>query len=233
MGDRAKNRYSHGQISRVRRPRRDASRSYDLLSRWYDLITGADQSVTRQGLSWFALQPGELVLDLGCGTGSALRDLARGTGGKVRLLGCDLSAGMLARAKSTLSRAGARAGLLRADAAQLPLPESTFDALLLSFTLELFDTPEIPLVLGECRRILKPGGRLLLISLAKTEHPGLVERIYEGLHVHLERFADCRPIYTHQFTQQAGFHTRRSVRDTIWGLPVDMLLVERPTEEGG
>lgn len=230
MDDRDGDLDSQEQISRVRRSRLDAGRSYDRLSRWYDLLTGPDRRITRIGLDWLALRPEERVLDLGCGTGSALVELARITGEEaVQAFGCDLSARMLARTRDKLHLAGVSAGLIRADAARLPFVDASFDALLLSFTLELFDTPEIPFVLAEIRRILRRGGRLLAISLAKTDHPGAMERSYEWLHSHLENLADCRPIYAQKFLKEAGFQVSQSLRVSLWGLPVDILLTDQLT----
>lgn len=231
MGKNAEPQNMGKRISRAGRPRSDVSRSYDRLSPWYDLLTGLDQRLTRMALGWLALQPGERVLDIGCGTGSSLLDLSRISGRAAGLFGCDLSTGMLTRARFKMRRAGAPLNLTRADAVRLPFIPASFDALLLSFTLELFDSPEIPCVLAESQRVLKPGGRLLLVSLAKTAAPGLMERMYEWLHAHLESVADCRPIDSRQDILQAGFTVRQSRRETIWGLPVDLLLAGKPTGE--
>lgn len=218
-------------VSRVTRSKQAAREFYDRLCRWYDLLSGPDQQMTRLGLDWLALQPDQRALDIGCGTGAAMRELAGMTGGKARLSGCDLSPGMLARARIKLRREGERASLICADAVRLPHGTSAFDAVLLSFTLELFDTPEIPLVLAECRRILKPGGRLVVIALAKTDQPGWMERVYEWVHSRAGNIADCRPIYALHFLEQAGFHACKQLRRSIWGLPVDIILAVSPSEE--
>lgn len=218
------------QVSRVQRPKMAARKLYDPLSRWYDTLARSEQKYTRHGLELLAAQPGERILDLGCGTGSALLTLDGITGSSAHLVGCDLSLGMLTTAQRKYKR---RTGpgsidLLCADACELPILTDSYNGLVISFTLELFDAPIIPAVLLECMRILKPGGRLAVVALAKTKKPGLMERSYEWLHARWEHIADCRPIYTIYFVQQAGFSIRQHHRKSMWGLPVDILLAVKP-----
>ena len=70
---------------------------------------------------------------------------------------------MLKLAKANLARAGLleRAHLRCRDAAALPYGDGSIDTVFMSFRLELFDTPEIPKVLAECKRVLRAGGRIL------------------------------------------------------------------------
>ncbi len=220
-------------ISRVLRSHQEARQAYNRLSRVYDLIAGAERKFTRIALKLLAVQPGERGLDLGCGTGSALADLASETGQKAIIVGCDLSPGMLSRAGAQTRRLDSFSAisLVGADAALLPMRSASFDAILLSFTLELFDTPEIPKVLAECQRVLKPGGRLALVSLAKTASAGWMERGYEWVHAHYEQLADCRPITAPEFICKGDFSIQSHHRESMWGLPVDILLAIKPASE--
>lgn len=220
-------------VSRVLRSRRDARESYDSLSSIYDLIAYSEHKFTRLALQLLAIEPTERVLDIGCGTGRALVDMAMSTCPNAEITGCDLSPGMLSKTRIKLRRrkVDSAVNLVCVDAANVPVRSATFDALLMSFTLELFDTPEIPVVLSECRRVLIPGGRLAVVSLAKTTSPGWMERGYEWFHIRREQWADCRPITSPEFVREAHFSIQNYHRKSMWGLPVDLLLAIKPITE--
>ena len=189
-------------ISRVTRSHASAQANYDRLSRWYDLIEGGwEKSPRRLGLEALKVMPGERALEIGCGTGSSLAELSR----QVYAVGLDLSAGMLSRADGRLKKSGRPTPLLQGDALHLPFPSGCFDGVFLAFTLELIDTPEIPLVLGETRRVLLPSGRLAVVSLSKEGGIGFMQEFYEWAHARFPDLVDCRPIYLRQCLEEAGF----------------------------
>lgn len=213
-------------ILRVHRTKAEAQVSYDRMSRWYDLLAGiAERRYKTAGLEMLAAQPGERVLEIGFGTGACLLPLAEGVGTSGKVAGIDLSPGMLAVAERKLEKAGLRerVELTLGDAARLPFPNAAFDAVYTSFTLELFDTPEIPVVLAGILRVLRPGGRLGVAAMSKRGG-GLIVRLYEWFHRNFEAYADCRPIYTRQSLEQAGFEVTAERQMSMFGLPVDVLL---------
>ncbi len=205
--------------------------AYDRLSRWYDWFSsGSEWPLSELGLKKLNAGAGEAVLEIGLGTGHALLALAVAVGESGRLVGIDISRGMLKVAGQRLSRTALsqRVGFGQADAAALPFGSDSFDAIFISFTLELFDTPEIPLVLSGCRRVLKPGGRICVVAMARDEHENLPQRIYEWFHHTLSAYVDCRPIYVRSVLNQAGFQIREVIRKPMWGLPVDICLAQNP-----
>ena len=225
------------EIHRVARTHQQARLSYDSLSRWYDLLSGAsERKYKEKGLELLHVREGERVLEIGSGTGACLNRLSEAAGDQGLVAGIDLSPGMLRVALRKLkphrslrpvrfTKTVRLAGLVCSDALGLPFPAASFDALFLSFTLELFDTPEIPLALAECRRVLKAGGRLCVVSLAKKDT--WVVRLYERIHDLWPAAVDCRPIYPAQALAEAGLHIEQVVEMLMFGLPVEVVLALR------
>jgi ubiquinone/menaquinone biosynthesis C-methylase UbiE len=218
------------QISPVTRSKSDAQIAYNRMSRVYDLLAGSSETpLMRRGLEMLAVREAESVLEIGCGTGKALVEILIKVGENGAVHGIDLSPGMLRQAYARLEKAGMqhRVTLLEGDGAQLPYQSASFSSVFLSFTLELFDTPEIPHVLAECRRVLIPGGRIGVISMLKSARSNRIVRLYEWFHAHLPRYVDCRPIDTHTLIQTAGFRIENMQLRNMWGLPVEMVVASK------
>jgi ubiquinone/menaquinone biosynthesis C-methylase UbiE len=205
--------------------------NYDRLSRWYDILSGSSERPARVcGVKMLNIQPGDRVLEIGCGTGESLPTLANSTENTGRVIGLDLSAGMLRVAKYKLERQPvAHIDIVQGDAIQLPFGEVSFDALFMSFTLELFPPGEIPILLRECRRVLRYGGRMGLVSLLEKENPGWMEKTYTWAHRRWPQIIDCRPIPLEQMLTSAGFEISRATEMSMWGLAVGILVAANPT----
>ena len=217
-------------ISRVTRSKEEAIASYNRMSRWYDVLTGESEKKFKDiGLQFLNAQTGETILEIGFGTGKTLLPLARSVGETGKVYGLDISEGMIEVAGNRLRKAGlsARVELKCGDATTLAFPDQSFEAVFLCFTLELFDTPEIPIVLKECQRVLCLGGRLCVVAMSKKDKPNLMTRLYDWSHDKLPNIVDCRPIYAQESMEAVGFKTAEALVMLMWGLPVEMVLAKK------
>jgi len=217
-------------IKRVKRSKEEAKISYDKMSRWYDLLAGHSEKRFRDvGLQRLNIQEGEKVLEIGFGTGHCILSLARSVGDTGKTYGLDISEGMLKITTSRIEKAGLleKVDLQCGDALNLPYQEFYFDAVFMSFTLELFDTPEIPIVLEQCNRVLKKGGRICVVAMSKKEKQGPMVKLYEWLHKKFPNYIDCRPIFVRKSLESAHFKIINVTMMSFWGLDVEIVLANK------
>ena len=214
-----------GTVARVSRSKDEAKSSYNRMSRWYDMMAGSSEKKYRDiGLEKLNAQPGEHILEIGYGTGHCVQALATAVTETGQICGIDISEGMNQIAQERIDTAGLsdNVDLQVGDAAALPFSPESFDAVFMSFTLELFDTPEIPHVLAQCHTVLRPGGRIVIVSLIKK--PSKAVNIYEWFHEKMPTAVDCRPIYAQTDLTAAGFTIQDVKALSMWGLPVEIIL---------
>lgn len=117
----------------------------------------------RRVLEALAPEPGERILDIGSGPGLLAGELARAVGPNGSVAGIDLSENMLALARELpTQQPGAPIAFSSADATELPFPAGSFDAVLSTQVYEY--VPDMKSALAEARRVLRPGGRLLILD---------------------------------------------------------------------
>ena len=140
---------------------------------------------------------------------------------------------MLDVAQKRLDKEGVadRVSLRACEVPPLPYADGTFDAVFMSFTLELFPVEDgIPAVLAEVRRVLAPGGRLGVVAMATTpegEHESALTHTYKWMHRHFPHIVDCRPIDVKGVIEAAGFQIRNQIDLAIWTLPVSVVTAVR------
>jgi demethylmenaquinone methyltransferase/2-methoxy-6-polyprenyl-1,4-benzoquinol methylase len=216
---------SHASVLRVFQSKDQTKAFYNKISRVYDLLSERSEAPMRKaGLELLCVRAGESVLEIGFGTGHSLVALAKAVGPKSTVFGLDLSDKMLSLAKANLSKSKLlqRARLHCGDAVQLPYADNSLDAIFMSFTLELFDTPEIPKVLHECKRVLRPGGRIVVVGMSKdSKHDPLIGA-FEWTHEHFPNFLDCRPIFVREALEKAGFTIESALMKHMW-IPVEIV----------
>lgn len=162
-------------------------KSYDL---WSCL---AESYATERAILLAGAHPGDSVLEVGVGTGRLLIRLAQITGLR-RLVGIDLSQKMVRLARKRLSRIQDRpAFVIHGNALYLPLASKTFDALLSCYMLDLLAEADIRDTLEEFRRVLKPGGRLVLVNM--SQQAPVFNAVWMWVYSHFPNLVGrCRPM---------------------------------------
>ena len=131
--------------------------------RLMDLARGGrdgDPAQYRGVFDTLAVVEGEHVLDVGCGTGGAVRALAAMVGGVGRVVGLDVSRTMVEEARARAANFAATVEFVLGDAHAMPFPDDMFDA---AYALRVFEILGDPRrVLSEMARVLRPGGRLVV-----------------------------------------------------------------------
>jgi ubiquinone/menaquinone biosynthesis C-methylase UbiE len=222
--------YHQPGVLRVLQSKSETKAFYNKIAKVYDLLAEHTEAPVRQaGLDLLSVQRGEKVLEIGFGTGHSLAALAQSVGPSGRVFGIDVSEEMSRLATERLRERGLanRAELRSGDAAHLPYGAATMDAIFMSFTLELFDTPEIPVVLGECKRVLRPGGRIVVIGMSRVKPDGVLTEVFEWTHRHFPNYLDCRPILVRRAMEDAGFQINKASIQSMW-IPVEIVLGVNP-----
>ena len=161
---------------RVRRMFGGIARRYDLLN--HLLSANLDRGWRRRAVAGLPKDPQARVLDLCGGTGDLSIELAlRGRAGLV--VCCDFARPMLARAAEKFRRAGVsdRCSLLEGDALALPFDDGAFDAVTIGFGIR--NLADLDLGLREMRRVLRPGGILVVLEFSVPRTPVLAG-LYRG-----------------------------------------------------
>lgn len=140
---------------------------FDAIAPRYDAVNkvmtfGLDVWWRRRTVGLLGLPVPSVVLDVACGTGDFVRVLAKSAH---RPIGLDLSAGMLANAKV------GRAPLVLSDAACMPVRSCSVDGAVSGFALRNF--ADLPTVLAELARVVRPGGRIALLEVSEPAQPVL------------------------------------------------------------
>ena len=216
-------------VDRIATSRREAKANYDRLSKYYDLFARFERNYREAGLRKLHVGEGETVLEIGFGTGRCILALAQAVGDQGRVHGIDISEGMCNVAQARVHMAGLsqRVSLQCGDAAGLPFEAGIFDAIFMSFALELFDAPGITTVLGECHRVLRNGGRICVVAMSQGSKHTTTLRLYEWFHRKLPKYVDCRPIIASKMLEQAGFRTQDVTEMSMWGLPVEIVAARK------
>lgn len=195
-----------GRILEAKAPPQEVPRTYTRLAPVYEIWAALTESrARRRVLELAAVRPDDDVLEVATGTGVQLERLAEAaTAGRVA--GVEPSTGMFRRTRARLSRAGLaqRAELHRASALELPFADQSFDLVVNSYMLDLLPRDEIPRALAEFRRVLRPGGRLVLSNMTLGERR--THRVWDWAYARgVVLTANCRGVLAAPVLRELGF----------------------------
>jgi len=152
---------------------------FDSAARHYDRVCalgslGSGRWHRERVLQRAGLRAGMRLLDVATGTGLVARSALGTLAGRGAVIGLDPSAGMLREARKTLA-----IPLVQGRAEALPFPADRFDMLSIGYALR--HVADLEVTFRECLRVLKPGGRLLILEISRPRSP--VGRQLLGLYV--------------------------------------------------
>jgi ubiquinone/menaquinone biosynthesis C-methylase UbiE len=194
------------EVLEVKHRPEDVPRIYTRLAPLYEVWARLTESrARRRVLELAGIQPGDGVLEVASGTGVQLVRLARANASG-RTVGVEPSAGMRAQARRRIEAAGIgdRVELIDGSALDLPFADESFDLLVNGYMLDLLPRAEIPRALSEFKRVLRPGGRLVLSNMTKGERRR--ERIWDWLYSRgIVLTANCRGVLAEPIVRELGF----------------------------
>jgi SAM-dependent methyltransferase len=172
------------------------------------------------------------VFELGCGTGRlAERLLAEWLPESSFYVGVDVSPVMERLARERVARFGERAEVrLISGSPSVEAAGGSFDRFLSTYVLDLLPEDEIRAWLAEAHRLLRPGGRLLLVGLTRGTTPlsRLVAGAWSGVHALSARLVGgCRPLELIPLLAEAQWESAQRKLVVAWGIPSEVVVARR------
>jgi demethylmenaquinone methyltransferase/2-methoxy-6-polyprenyl-1,4-benzoquinol methylase len=152
------------------------SRYYDLMIKWAFSPFGGEVKVRRELLDVVALEPGEKILDMCCGTGGTTFAIAEKVGDESAIVGIDLSHGQIRMAKRRDRSTAIEFAVM--DASCTSFRDGAFQRIVIPHAIHEMQRPLRLMVLREARRILANNGTLAVLEL--DDPPGLLMRLLIG-----------------------------------------------------
>jgi ubiquinone/menaquinone biosynthesis C-methylase UbiE len=156
---------------------------HDLMAWFIDtfMFRGQWRELRQRTATLAQLQPGDAVLDVGCGTGTLALEVARRVGRAGRVAGVDPGTEQIARARAKATRRHLPIEFQVGVIEQLAFPDRSFDVVFSTLMMHHLPTPLKRQGLAEIARVLKPGGRLVIADFKrKQERAGQAVRFHAG-----------------------------------------------------
>ena len=200
---------------------------YDRTAWFYDIWASLTESkAQKRAIEIAEVQNKTTILDVAVGTGRLFRKIVKqNPDGKN--YGIDISQGMLAKAKMKLSKQGNKIYSLEIGSAfDIRMDDGSVDILFNNYMFDLISFDQMDNVINEFARVLKPGGKLVLVNMTKAEQfgAGLYERIYR---ISPPLMGGCRGVQMFDLLTEHGFKviTREYVQQMLF--PSEVILATK------
>ncbi len=171
----------------------------------------------------------ERIFELGCGTGRfAARLFSAHLPSSASYVGVDISSTMTRLASERLAPVGSRAEVAQTDGSpQIPLPDGSVDRVVSAFVFDLLSDSDIQQAIREAQRVLRPGGKLCLVSLC--EGVTRLSRLFVGLwtilyRVHAPLVGGCRPIHLESYLDRSRWKVEHRHVVVSFGVPMEVII---------
>ena len=210
---------------------------YTHTAAFYDGLVAEKQAAAKlTAIETLDRQRGERFLEIGAGTGWAFRRVIEASGVH-EAYGLDVALGMLDVARDVLGSASNPApSLLLGDGRALPFPDGSIDCVLNTYTFEVMAEPDIAAMLDDLLRVLRPGGRAVIVNLTDAtdggaEDEAMIQDWKARYAADPEFFGGARPLQLSEMLRTHGFIVKkRRYVGPHW--PSEVLLASRPVVEG-
>lgn len=211
----------------------EVSGLYRKIAPVYDLWARLTETRARDRcLKLASIQDGESILEVAVGTGLAFEKILKANPSG-RNEGIDLSQAMLDRARKRAANSGSSNYRLSiGDAYALDFPGHEFDVLFNNYMFDLLPETDFPAVLNEFKRVLRPGGRLVLVNMTRGEHP--YNRIWERIYsINPAWLGGCRGIQMLPLVERCGFVNATREFVSQMSFPSEVIRAIAPQDESG
>jgi ubiquinone/menaquinone biosynthesis C-methylase UbiE len=229
------------EIIRIPAKKEDITKFYSRVSKWHRLyklqtvLTIDEHRVKDRAVEIAQIKESNAVLEVAIGAGDVIEKIAGRVGQKGKVYGVDVAQGYVefVRKRLTKLKINDNVHLQIAEATNLPFEDNEFDVLINCFMMDLIDTPEIPKVLSEFKRVVRTHGKVVIAAMTIPEgKESLLSRIMDCSYLFFFKNIygnwGCRPILTEPFMKEVGFSNiqREYVSSFMW-FPKEIVWAEK------
>ncbi|MCJ7660825.1 MAG: methyltransferase domain-containing protein [Anaerolineales bacterium] len=210
-------------------PTKQIQRYYDQMGARYDWFEMYEGRAKARALTVLELTSGQVVLNVGVGTGKEHAHIQKNIQPSGLAIGLDVSEVMV-----SLAQGRSQAAMCQADARNLPFVDQRFDRLYSAYVLDLLPLADLPALLAGFHRVIKPGG--LMVVLALTEGVNVPSRalvaVWKAAYaVSPVACGGCRPLQLSNLVQAAGFEQVRREVVVQMAVPSEIIVAKKPISE--